>query len=138
MQKWRADKELDLLGRIGQLLVQTKRALLSKENKIEFHQRLIECNASTEEQKRALEESQSAHRELSLKREELAVLIGSVGVASSNGLRQELCSLDEAITDVCERVLNTKERRTEQLKSLDDKIEIFNKVARSEIESISA
>jgi hypothetical protein len=136
MLKWRADKQLEVLSRVGQLVVQTRRAVRRLEEEHERGVSLREVKAAQMEITAADETARSANQELTRKREELADLAGTAGFALSDTLSSDLQSLVGAFAHVCEEVRGGA-RRTAQLNELDAKIEDFSGRARSEFESLS-
>jgi hypothetical protein len=127
MRKWRAEKQLDVLSRIGLLLFQANQALKQKVHALHVLDRVGRDNPKD------VEYSVQAHQQLAVKREELGSLIGSAGFALSDALWQRLRSLQEQFTDACDRESNDDQQRKEQLRLLDEQIETFNKAARTEL-----
>jgi hypothetical protein len=136
MLKWRADKQLEVLTSVGQLVTQTRRALRRPEEEHELGVRLREVNASRMEVTAADDAARSANQELTHKREELADLAATAGFALSDTLSSGLQALVGAFAEVCEKVQGGA-RRTAQLSELDAKIKTFSFRARNEFESLS-
>jgi hypothetical protein len=130
MRKWRAEKQLDVLSRIGLLLFQANHALKQKVHALYVLERMGHDNPKD------VEYSVQAHEQLSMKREELGALIGSAGFALSDSLWQRLQSLQGQYIDACDREPSDEKERKEQLRLLDEQIEAFNKAARTEFEAV--
>jgi hypothetical protein len=130
LMKLRAEKQLDLLSRIGQLLFQANHALKQQDKALY----VLDCVGTNNP--REVEHSQQAHQELFLKRNELGALAGSAGFVLSETLWQDLQSLQKQFVDACDRVPGDKQERQEQLRLFDRKIEEFNRAARTELEFV--
>lgn len=128
LRRLRAEKQLDLLSRIGQLLYQTERALEQKDKA---------CRArelGDRGDPKEMERTQQAHQALLLKRDDLGALVGSAGFVLSDPLWQGLQAVQERFIDACDRQPGDRQARDEQLRILSAKFKAFNRDARLELE----
>jgi len=135
MMKWRADKQLEVLSRIGQLLVQTRHALEVHEERGRRAVQLREVRAALAEINAADEEARKARQELEAKLEELAALSGSAGFALSDKLWVKLQTVEGTFVDVRTKELGPNDRPP-QLTELDKLISEVIADVRSEVESL--
>jgi hypothetical protein len=128
MKKWRAEKQLDVLGRIGQLIVQTNEALKKWEL-------AMNVGALHDGPDNTTAISQSTI-ELKLKRQELSALMASAAIALSGDLWKDLKSLQDQFSDASEQIRGDKTERKAQLENLSAGIDTFIDNARKESLSI--
>jgi hypothetical protein len=129
LRRLRAENQLDLLSRVGQLLYQTRRALEQKEDAC------LALEYGDRRDPKELERTQQAHQALLLKRDDLGALVGSAGFVLSDPLWQALQAVQERFIDACDRQPGDRQERKEQLRTLYEKFEAFNQDARLELES---
>jgi hypothetical protein len=134
----RAERRLEVLSRIGQLIIQARNSLKRYEDATELCDKHAQAQTSRAEQDAVGEARRKASQELSAKREELAAENGASGFVLSDDLWHKLQTLEQSFTDVCTVEKNTKEGRAAQLKILFDQINDFIVVARGESELASS
>jgi len=128
MRKWRADKQLDVLSRIGLLLFQANDALT------QYDHAVTALELARDDNPKDREYAQLTHQQLSKKRKKLGAIVGSTGFVLSDALWQRLLALHRQFTDACDRPRSDVQQRREQLRILDEQIKAFNQAARTELE----
>lgn len=136
MLRWKADKQLEVLGRIGQLIVQSRLALRKREEEYEKGVRLREVQAPQIAVSATDEASRSASQELADRLAEFAALAGTARFILSDTLWRVLQRIEETFVDVS-RNPRDGDRRTEHERELDARIEEFTAGGRREIDSLS-
>jgi hypothetical protein len=135
MLKWYAEKQLDVLSRVSQLIGQNKQALRNRDEKWKRAVKLREVSAPSPEIAGADIDSAEADKALALRRGDLAALIDWARFQLPAALWDALQFFDQSFTDVCVNEKNTDIARAAQLGELDQKINAFNSAARREFES---
>jgi hypothetical protein len=127
MRKWRAEKQLDVLSRIGLLLFQANDALTQNDHTV------TALELARDDNPKDREYAQLTHQQLSKKRNKLGAIIGSSGFALSDSLWQRLLALQGQFTEACDRPRSDVQQRREQLRLLDEQIKAFNQAARTDL-----
>jgi hypothetical protein len=137
IRKGRADKQLEVLSRIGQILVQTNHALKDTDWRLKRARKLREAQASAAEISDADEDSRRARQELYQRLDELGTAAGGAGFALSDPLWRQLQSLHQSFADASQKERSTAPSRAEQLDSLDKQMDEFLALARNELDALS-